>query len=93
MNKLSELYLNDMIDIDYYNEQYSSLKKILEENEKNKDIDKTKSNLKKIQKYLSSDIFKTYDKLNNQEKRELWGSIIESIEIKGKNEFEINFLI
>lgn len=47
--------------------------------------------MKKIQKYLSSDIFKTYDKLNNQEKRELWGSIIESIEIKGKNELEINF--
>ncbi len=93
MNKLSELYLNDMIDIDFYTDQYSSLKKILEENEKNKDIDKTKSNLKKIQKYLSSDIFKTYDKLNNQEKRELWGSIIESIEIKSKNEFEINFLM
>lgn len=81
LNKLTSLYLEDLIDKDYYREQYNKLnKKIIDiENKKselNKDIDYSY-----IDNILASDFLDIYNTLDNLEKRRLWGSVIDMIEL------------
>ncbi len=90
LNKLVELYTNEIIDLDYYKKEYyninNEIERIEKENKKIKKIDTSK-----IEKILKSDLFKLYDALNNEEKRKLWSSIIDYIEAKHNN-FVIKFL-
>ena len=90
MNKLSELYIEDMINYDYYKEEYNKLKEQIEiEKEKNKPKKVSKESIERIKKLLQQDIEIIYNKLNNDEKRQLWSSIIDYIEIEDKDHMNI----
>lgn len=84
LNKLSELYINDMIDYDYYKEEYNKLKKILEQEKEKIPKKVNKQTIEKINTFLKQDIEAIYNNLTNDEKRQLWSSIIDYIEIKDK---------
>ena len=89
LKKLADLYLNNLVDIDYYKEEYSNISAQIEKIEKEKQSN-TKIDYSYIDKFLESNFLEIYNKLDNLEKRRLWTSIIESIEIKGYNDIKIN---
>lgn len=88
LKKLTNLYLEDLIDIDYYREEYklinAQIEKINEEKKQNKKIDYSY-----IDNFLKSNLLNVYDKLDNLEKRKIWSSIIDHIEIKDYNDINI----
>lgn len=91
LNKLVELYTNELIDLEHYKKEYYSLNNEIERIEKeNKKIEKFDTS--KIEKLLTSNLFEMYDKLENLEKRRLWASIISYIEVKNGNDFTIHFI-
>lgn len=91
INKLSNLYMNDLVDIDYYKSEYTDLKKQLEDakenNSKQKEI--SKYDVDKINKLLSSDFLSLYDTLDNLEKRRLWSSVVDYVILKEKDSMDI----
>lgn len=96
MKKLADLYMNDMIELDYYNVEYAKLKNSLQ-TEESKKIDK-KDNTKKIEeikKILNNDFFNIYSSLSESERRLLWGKIFNYliIDIKNKDEFNVELII
>lgn len=87
--KLVDLYLNNMIDIDYYKEEYDNISaqiKKIEEQKKNN----IKLDYSYIDSFLKNKFLDIYNTLDNLEKRRLWSNIVESIEIKGYNYIKIN---
>lgn len=92
INKLTDLYMNDLVDIDYYKSEYADLKNQLEKcvnNNKEKTSLKSLNEIEKIEEFLKNDFFELYKKLDNLEKRRLWASIIDYVEIKDKNNMKI----
>lgn len=88
LKKLTNLYLEEIVDIDYYREQYNlinaEIKKIQEEKHQKQNID-----YKYIDEFLNSNLLEIYEQLDNLEKRRLWASIIDHIEIKDLNDINI----
>ncbi len=88
LKKLVNLYLSDMIDLDYYKEEYnliqSQIKNIKEHKETEKNIDYSY-----IDNFLKKDFLSIYNELDNLEKRRLWSSIIDHIEVKSRKEIKI----
>lgn len=90
IEKLKDLYLDDLIDKETYKKDYEELNNQLEELSK-EDTDKI-INIEPLQEFLKLDIPIIYDTLNSLEKRRLWVSIIDYIEIgTNKNEIVIHF--
>ena len=89
LKKLADLYLNNIVDIDYYKEEYENISAQIEKIEKEKE-NNTKIDYSYIDKFFKSNFLEIYNKLDNLEKRRLWTSIIESVEIKGYNDIKIN---
>ena len=89
LKKLADLYLNDLIDLDFYQEEYNKINfeinKIKEQKENN-----VKLYYSYIDEFLKQKFLEIYDNLDNLEKRRLWSSIIESIEIRGYDSIKIN---
>lgn len=89
LKKLADLYLNDLIDLDFYQEEYNKINfeinKIKEQKENNVKLDYSY-----IDGFLKQNFLEIYDNLDNLEKRRLWSSIIESIEIRGYDSIKIN---
>ena len=85
LNKLKELYLNDLIDIEEYKKDYEIYTAALSQipNEKKEEC----PDFKKIEKLLSSDFKAIYEKLSREEKRTLWRSVIK--EIRVDNDYNI----
>lgn len=90
IEKLKDLYLDDLIDKETYKKDYENLNNQLEELSKentNKIV-----NIEPLQEFLKLDIPIIYDTLNSLEKRRLWLSIIDYIEIgTNKNEIVVHF--
>ena len=96
MQKLAELYLNDMIEIEYYKTEYNKLKQQLEmEQDKNNESTNNIENIKKIKKLLNNDFFTIYYSLSDTEKRELWGKVFNYliVNIKNTNDFEVELIV
>lgn len=96
MKKLADLYMNDMIELDYYNVEYMKLKESLKI-EETKNVDK-KDNVKKIQEVkgiLNNDFLQIYSTLPASQKRIIWGKVFNYlvIDIKSKDEFYIDLII
>lgn len=90
MNKLTNLYMNDLVDIDYYKSEYTDLKNQLDrarESEKPKKINK--KDLEKIKEFLNNDFLSLYKTLDNLEKRRIWSSIVDYVVVKDKNNMEV----
>lgn len=96
MKKLVDLYLNDMIDIEYYNNEYNKLKKQLEAEESKMCAQTTSiEKITKTKKMLNNDFITLYSSLSDNEKRNIWGQVFNYliIDIKNKDEFEIELII
>ena len=91
LKKLTDLYINEMIDIDIYKEQYKKLNDDLT-NELNKKTPTKRINVKEIEKMLDKNILKNYKLLENEEKRKIWLSIIDTIIISNKKDIQINLI-
>lgn len=90
IQKLTNLYLEDMIELEIYKKEYSTLKSQLEELEKSEQLEE-KKDFSKLKEFLESDWELLYQKLENKEKREFWMTIIDSIVFDSKTEFKIEF--
>lgn len=90
LQKLTNLYLEDMIELDIYKKEYSTLKLQLEELESEEQSEE-KMDFSKLKEFLESDWQILYHKLENKEKREFWMTIIDSIVFESKEKFEIKF--
>lgn len=90
LDKLKDLYLDDLIDKETYKkdfENFSKELKILETEKKKLEIP-IKKDFSKLEKILNSDFETIYNSLNQAEKRKFWITIIDKIfyengEIKG----------
>lgn len=90
LNKLKDLYIDDLIDKDDYKKDYEKLTSELNklENQNVKTETASKKDLSHLEKIINSDFKTLYLNLNRIEKRRFWVSIIEKIyiekdEIKG----------
>lgn len=91
LNKLTNLYLEDMIDKDVYKTEYSTLKQELELiNKSISQISKPK-NFSNLEKFLKSDWENVYNSFSNRERREFWMTIIDYISFENKDKFKIEF--
>ncbi len=91
MNKLVDLYLNDLIDKDKYNQDYNYLKEELKKEEQ-ATKEEQNINIDNLQKFLKMDFLTIYDTLTDVEKQRLWRSIIDNITIDNNKNITINFL-
>lgn len=90
LNRLRDLYINELIDIEDYRMEYeilqAELKKITTA------AAPEKKDLSNIRTFLETDLQTVYDTLAPQEKRALWNSIIDKIIIDNDGGIEIVFL-
>lgn len=91
IDKLKDLYLDDLIDKNTYKTDYEKLNKKLNELKKNNDIPK-KIDLSKVQQLINLDADKIYSVLSINEKRTFWLSIIDKIWVENGKIIEITFL-
>lgn len=96
MNKLTNLYMNDLINIDYYKKEFESLKELLKVESQKKQIKSNSENkIKEIKKILDSDFSNSYFKLSEKDKRIFWGKFFNYliIDIKSKDEYSIEIIV
>ena len=91
LDKLKDLYLDDLISKDTYKKDYNSLSKILSDlkNENSISIHKDSS---KLQETINSNILDKYLSLSIEEKRTFWINIIDKIYIENGEIKEVIFL-
>lgn len=90
MNKLTNLYMEELIDYDYYKQEYTNLKKQMEEaQEQNKPSKIDTKRIEEIEELLKNDFEKFYNNFDNVEKRRVWSSIIDYAIITDKYNIEI----
>lgn len=87
LNRLKDLYVNELIDMDTYKKDYTDLKKRLDGIRPPKQAD-----FSKIDTLLQSDFRNIYEKFTRQEKRRFWRSILKTIVIHEKEIIDIVFL-
>lgn len=91
MNKLVDLYLNDIINKEKYTNEYNCLKEELKKEEKNATKEKH-INVENLKKFLKKDFLDIYDTLTDVEKQKFWHNIIESITIDNNKNINIKFM-
>ena len=89
LKKLTNLYLENMVDLDYYKEEYLLINSQLEKIKSQKDNQK-KLDYSYIDNFLNSNFLDIYSNLDNLEKRRLWSSIIDNVEILDYDNIKIN---
>ena len=90
LNKLKELYVNDLIDIEEYRKDYEIYASALEQMPNDKEMEQP-PNFKVIERLLQSDFKNLYNTLTREEKRTLWRSAIKEIRID--NDYNITGII
>lgn len=92
MNKLTDLYLSDLIQKDKYEFEYKKYESLYEEAKRQESESKKEINVKKIQKFVSDNMMELYDTLTDLEKQKFWRNIIEKIIITDKDNYKVEFL-
>ena len=90
IEKLKDLYLDDLIDKEQYKKDYKNFTSQLELLKVEKDI--PKKDYSNLQKLINSDIETIYYSLNKEEKRTFWLNILNSISVYNGEIKEISFL-
>ena len=85
MDRLKDLYINDLIDLNEYREDIEKYKAELES------IEPKESNAEKIEELLKLNVYEIYWTLNNEQKRRLWRSVVKSITPKD-GDFLVEYL-
>lgn len=91
IEKLTNLYLEDSINIDFYKDKYSELNNKLNNIEKEISNTKIKKDFSKLNTFLNSNWNSIYQSLENDEKRELLFSVINKIIFNSKEDFKVIF--
>lgn len=86
LEKLKDLYLNDLIDKEMYENDYKKYNRQLQEIEtkKNKYKNNTQKDFSKLEKILNTNFDDLYSSLSQIEKRRFWVSIIDKIYYNNK---------
>jgi DNA invertase Pin-like site-specific DNA recombinase len=92
LEKLRDLYLRDMIQIEHYEKQYKELTLKLNELNYIKDEPQKTYNVKDLKSFLNSDFKLNYNKFTRSEKRRVWTSIIDTIYIDKDYNMKIVFI-
>lgn len=79
LNKLKELYVNDLIDMEEYKKDYEIYSAAL--NQIPKEQNEDRPDFEAIEKILESDFKEIYKTLTREEKRTVWRSVIKEIRI------------
>ncbi|HBG7416155.1 recombinase family protein, partial [Clostridioides difficile] len=90
LDKIKDLYLEDLIDKETYRKDYEKLQSQLDnitEEQESQIIDTSH-----IKKFLDIDINEMYSDLSRVERRRFWLSIIDYIEIDNNKNITINFI-
>lgn len=91
INKLKDLYLDDLIDKETYQSDYKKYNQELNKLENQKTTFKPRD-FSKIEKILNSDYTTIYNQLTTENKKRFWLSIIDKIYISNGTIKEITFL-
>lgn len=91
LNKLTNLYLDDSIDIDLYKKKYAELKQELDCIDKNISSFNSNKDFTRLKEFMNSNWLSIYNTLENKEKRELLFSVIDKITFNSKEDFKIEF--
>ena len=92
MNKLTNLYLNDLVDIEFYKMEYENLKNTLKEEEQSIVPQKINSSrIEEIKKILDNNFCLIYNSFSDKEKRIIWGKIFNYLVIDTK--LKDNFIL
>lgn len=92
INKLKDLYLDDLIDKETYRKDYTELNKELNALKNTIVSEIPQKDFSAIEKILNSDYKKIYNKLTTENKRKFWLSIIDKIYVENGEIKEITFL-
>ena len=91
LTRLKELYVEEMIDMEQYKNDYNEYMKKIEEIERN-ESENNSIDLESIKSYFNGcDYKEVYEKLDDEHKRLFWHKIIEKISVSDDNEIEIFF--
>ena len=90
LNRLKDLYMNELIEIDDYKVEYERLQAKLKQ--MTTAATPAPKDLSHIRSFLKMDLQSIYDTLSPSEKRSLWGSIIDKIVVDKDKNIEIFFL-
>lgn len=91
INKLKDLYLDDLINKDTYKSDYENLNKQLTSLKSQNSIAE-KKDFTKLKEYINTDICKIYSELNIEQKRTVWINVIDKIYIENGEIKEVIFL-
>lgn len=93
LEKLRDLYVRDLIQIEHYEKQYKELVDKLEVLSKQNVIKEEKEvNVDNLKSFLTKDFLQIYNNLSRTQKHRVWLSIIDYIEINNKYEMNIFFI-
>lgn len=94
LEKLRDLYVNDLIQIDHYEKQYKELTSKLDSlKEEEKPVEEKKTvNYDEFKSFLSRDFVTLYNSLSRTEKRLIWASAIDTIYIDDNYNLRIVFI-
>lgn len=92
LNKLTDLYLSDLIQKDKYEKEYKQYEKKLAEALEEEKQNIKPINTKKIQEFINNDMMKIYDELTDDEKQRFWRNIIDKIIVIDKDNIKIELL-
>lgn len=91
LDKIKDLYMDDLIDKETYSIEYKKLKQLEKEELEKEEQNTAAQNFTQLEKIINSDFSTLYKSLSQTEKRRFWISIIESIYISTKIE-KVNFI-
>lgn len=95
LEKLRDLYIRDLIQLEHYEKQYKELSDKLEVLTQNLIIEETEQkeiNVENLKSFLNSDFLIMYNKLTREQKRRIWLSIINYIELDSNYNMKIFFI-
>lgn len=87
LSRLTDLYLDNMILREKYDEEFKKLTELLEQNQNQSTPEKR--DLSRYKAFLESDMLSAYSKLNNSSKRMFWAKYIDYIIIGNDGNYHI----
>ncbi len=89
LEKLKELYMNDLISLDEYKKDYEALNaQLIEKREDDANI----PNIDELKRLIDSGLLKYYSELDKKERRALWRSVIREIRVDSNKNIDVFFL-
>ena len=90
LDRLKDLYLNEIISLDEYRVDRISLEQQLSDIP---DIDKPQRNINDLKKILGSDFKNLYQGFSNEEKRKFWRSILKEVRVSKGNKKQRSYYV